>query len=355
MKSALRIFCLLFAACSPPVADKLPPEVTDPDYSNLCDPEQSPQEKIELKFYWAASINVSRSAFAEACKYFKDLGVTCAEVKNSSEADIWIFSSGYFSCDKNARIEKPVRSSERVQLVLNETCMPQNYEARDWQREVFAKKIGELLGVTPYPAFCGDGNFANYVDRWWFREPYDDELTASDEIAWYHRDRSASAFGSNEPAPYCGPDTDPVPAICAAPTDINDAFVVNIYARPDIWTEALYACNMWATFGVTCLSTDEESADVVVAKNRPDDCATPGKTEFNFTRSQWVVNISGCLNGPSATVRITHQLGHMFGLPHIPDWCAAGIMNESPGADCLTWADYGVWRERAPNTFSTYE
>lgn len=355
MKSALLILCLLFAACSPPVADKLPPNVTDPDYSNLCDPEQHPQEKIEIKFFWTASEKIRKTAFTEACKYFKDLGLTCAEVESFFEADIWIFSSGYFSCDKNALVKKPVHAFQRAQIVINETCMPQDWESHDWQREVFAKKIGETLGVTPYPAFCGDGNFANYVDRPWFREPYDGELTASDKIAWYSRDRSASAFGSREPAPYCGPDTDTVPAICATPTDIDDAFVVWIYAPPDIWTEALYACNSWAIFGVTCLPTDKESADVIVTKNHPDDCATLGTTKFNFVNSQWVISVSGCLSGSSEIMQITHQLGHMFDLPHIPDWCAVGIMNEVPGAECLTWADYGVWREKYLNYYSEQE
>jgi len=354
MRTVCLYLCLAAFACSPN-PDQLPPDVTEPDYPNLCDPDQNPQEQINIRYLWVPENRLHEGAFTEACAYFKNLGVTCTKVLAGNRFDLFVANSSYFYCSQNAFIDEPDKWHPYYSVTINNTCMPQNYQSYDWQREVFAKKIGELLGVGGYPGFCGAGNFANYVDRWWFREPYDGPLTASDELAWYHRDRSLSAFGSKEFGPYCGPDTDAVPTVCATPTDVDDSFVMKIYAPPDVWEEALFACNMWTVFGITCLSSDEKSADIIVTKNNSGDCAKPGMTEFSLVSFRWVISISGCLSGTDAAMRISHQIGHIFGLPHIPEWCAAGIMNNTPGATCLTWADYGIWHERLPDLYSTYE
>lgn len=347
-------FFLTLLACSPPVPDKNPPDVVGPEQP-FCDPDQKPKEQINIRYLWVPESRLHEGAFVEACAYFKDFGVTCTKVIPGNMFDLFVANSSYFYCNQNAMIDAPDKWHPYYSLIINNTCMPQNSEAYAWQREVFAKKIGELLGVGGYPGFCGAGNFANYVDSWWFRAPYDGQLTASDELAWYHRDRSLSASGSKETGPYCGPDTDAVPPVCATPTDVDDSFVMRIYAAPDIWEEALFACNMWTVFGVTCLSSDEESADIIVTKNGADDCTKPGKTEFSLVSFRWVISISGCLDGMDAAMRVSHQIGHVFGLPHIPVWCAAGIMNNIPGAECLTWADYGIWHERLPDLYSSYE
>lgn len=344
-----RFYCILTAiltsGCTHIQDEAVNHEDTPP--ATTCVEPANPPEPIEIRFVMRADGFFSAKQFTDACGRFAKLGLTCTEVATPAEADVAIVAfSEYNSCRRNADILQLTEDGvEILGIAPYLNCMPEEGRS-EWVREVFVNQLGVLFGIDGTPRFFGEGSFNFAVNQGGFTGPYHTELSESDIVAWAYRWQPGATFGPKNAVRYCGPPIDPLPADCAALPPPEKLYTVKVWASPGVKEFAAAGCKLWAPVGVTCEFRDSpETADIHVSEIPADFASQAGFTYYDGVTGKWVVYIR--LSDQNLNLLTAHELGHAFGLQHVPWWIAKTIMGISFGdIACMTEGDYLNWLER---------
>lgn len=332
--------CLAVFACDPTQPET---ETTKP----VCVPPPATPEPLQINFLWNDTGLLSRSAFADACARFSDLGVACGEVKTVGEANVIVDT--YYDpagCFDNSRLyAKNDFGVNLPTIAVFWNCMPEEGRG-EWLRGVFTKTIAGLFGIEGIPAFCGESSFAYTVNEPGFSGPYYTALTETDLVAWAYRPHSGSVIGPKNEPNYCGPEIRQLDSACARPV-VEKTYTVKLWVEDTMKDAAGAGCALWNAFDVVCVETEKDAADVHIYQAEQAANAPIGFTAFNYDNEKWEIFIIRSGDNYLRKMAVAHEIGHTFGVQHVPWWCAKTVMGAYFNqVNCLTEGDYRAWLER---------
>jgi len=306
-------------------------------------------EEFNINYYWNDSSGiVPKQGFIDSCLRLSEVGVTCTEV-DIAHADLTITAQYGVqdSCRTSAMVTKDTDNGGKPGLYVFASCIPETTDKRLWIREVFTNLLGVLFGVEGMQNFCGEGNFNYVVRQQNFQGPYHTSLTDADRSAWLYRIRKSALLGNINDYAVCLPETRRDASCASVEPMAGEPFTVRVYADDEQVQRLLVSsCAFWSPFGVDCVLSDAGTAQVVITTTGQG-LGALGLTTLDSTSGLWKVQVRSLSDAVLSTV-LSHEMGHVFGMEHVPAWCAVSIMN--PGAAkspaYMTQGDSGAWSER---------
>jgi hypothetical protein len=278
-------------------------------------------------------------------KMWNEVGVTVVRVTSMAEANIGlIYISG--GC------KKPIDSGRLMldgwkdldSIIVDSDCFGMDGYASRFSVAV-NHVLGELMGVDRYPDFCGSGVMSESVVTMLGAMPV--RLTDEDKKAFYLRSRFSRGWDYNWECYK----KEPFKRGEYAPKNFR---TVKFWADPKLSAVPIssYLNSYFDIFGRSFVESDVGEAEFVIKSWKTDYTGcSPTAVAYPSLHEVRLKSEHGCLklNTESewdATI-VVHEVAHLFGVNHVPDWCGNAIMDPyvNPGP-YFTPVDVNAWMAR---------
>ena len=312
------------------------------------------KDSVSISVWLGKSQHLSESRVILALNAFwGEVGLKIVRASSPEQADFGLL---YMSAGCRAPIEiGRLQHNEWADLdsiLVDYTCFDKIPDYLEKLPSALSNALGKLMGIEGYPSFCSEGIMAHPILAMKVENP-PTKLSEGDKVEFYKRTRFLKKTVYE--------------TVCNSEVVWeNGSYTPYKYEEYTFWgSQSLvkmpirkYLNKYFALFGRSFIQvTKPDLADFTV-NDWGEEYNGCSPTAIAYIEEKEVfLKYGECVGAGNplkdATV-VVHEVAHLFGMQHIPEWCGNSIMSAqvNPGT-AFTPADVLGWINRDPNPLET--